>query len=125
MQIKIDQELINGDFHVTIFEVPSTEVENAEFILATKKYGIPQIDVGGSFTNGTDPTELFKFNSNIKQIPNDLPFSKVFKTSQYGVNAKSHAEAYSKEVGKRITDALDVLRSGADDFSNADIDILF
>lgn len=125
MQIKIDQELINGDFHISFLEIPSTEVENAEFILATKKYGIPSVDFGGAFTNGTDLDVLYTFNSNVKEIPNNLPYTRIFKNSQYGVNAKPYAEAYSKELSKRINAVLDTLRDNTDDFSNMDTDILY
>lgn len=126
---KIDKEKLDGNYHLTFELGEISEAEKADFDEAIAKNGKLEVDFGGTFTeevlnedtSSMETIELFKFNQNLRELPDNLPYSRVFKKSQYGENAEKFANLYAETMKTKIEAELEKLKDSVDNFSNSDI----
>lgn len=122
MQIKIEKELLNNDYHIS-FEMVQDGISEESFE-NIKRFGEPVCDFGSSVEE-YDPDlggvkEILRLNTNIRKIPSQLPYTRVFKKTQYRENTERFALAYIETVRGRLDESIGDFVSKTDDFSDTD-----
>lgn len=104
--------LSNQKYKVVLYLEEFTELETK----LMKKFGEPEIDVGGSFTG----PPAFTLDSDLKKIRAESPFEVVFD-GQSDIDAQDKATAWRNEMTTRINTAITDLLVLNDTFSGEDI----
>lgn len=125
MEFLIDKEIENNDYVVRFVKIGET----AEDLVALAKFGEPEVDFGGTFSEIDVDTQeevvLFRFNHLMKKVPSGLPYTRVFKTTQYGAKAEEFAQKYAEAMKLRFDETVAPLLSKQDNFSDTDITIVY
>lgn len=113
--IRVYQQIENDVWLVRFVNDPDKLSEDDKRRM--RKYGEPEIDLGGVFMEDT-PNE-FTLPSKKAKIRSDFPYTQEFDslTAPFDENTQTKVEAFRDEILSRIEDALDDLRSQTDTFS--------
>lgn len=114
--LKIKRTLENDVFKINFaLDISSLPESDKELI---KKFGEPQIDIGGVYLEDTD--NEFTLPSKFIRVRSDLPFVQEFdaKSNLLGfASSQAQAIAFQTEFVTRYQEAFTVLRSNPDTFS--------
>lgn len=109
MKIRTFFILSNDKYRVSVYTEDWSEGDNELMV----KYGEPQIDIGGSFS---DPT--FTLPSVLKNIKTESPFAEQFDARDTSAaTAKARAQRWASDIADRIETAVGTLRGNDDDYS--------
>ena len=122
MQIHIEKELLTNDYHITFELVEGGLSEETTELI--KRFSEPTVDFGGSIKEfdtvaGTE-VEVLKLNSNVRKVPSQLPYTRVFKQTQYRENTEKFALAFIETMRTRLDDTIGDFVSKTDEFSDTD-----
>jgi hypothetical protein len=114
MKLKINRNLLNNDAYVdfSIIDISNVDME------LLSDFGKPKIQVGGTIPL-TESTN-FKLSSEIRILPDEFVFEKIFKYSVYGADTQAHALAYIEEIKNRVTTKINELEAMSDTFSGVE-----
>ena len=120
MKIRIFKKLVDGVFDVRIQTEDWSENDRSLMV----KYGEPEIDLGGLFTDesGEEPVS-YTLDDVHARILTESPFTRKFDSRDLGsvANAKAIAGVWSSTIEDRIADAVMALRANADTFNTEEI----
>lgn len=113
--IRVYQSIDNDIWKVTFHNDPLELSEDDKKRM--KKFGEPEIDLGGTFLEGED--DEFTLPAKKAKIRSDFPYTAEFdsRDSPFDENTSTKVVAYRTEIITRITDALETLRETPDTFS--------
>lgn len=106
--------ILSGDvYRVSVYTQDWSEGDTDLMV----KYGEPQIDLGGDFTN-----PAFTLPTVLRNIKSESPFAQQFdaRDTDAGV-AKSRAQRWAADMATRITTAIGTLRGNTDDYSGEEV----
>lgn len=113
--IRVFQVIDNDVWKVTFNNDPVELSEDDKKRM--KKFGEPEIDLGGTFLGTTD--NEFVLPSKKAKIRADFPYTAEFdsRDSQFAEDTETKVVAYRTEILSRITTAFTTLRAQTDTFT--------
>lgn len=107
MNIRTFYNLTNDVYQVSIYTQDWSEGDRE----LMKKFGEPQINVGGSFSNPT-----FTLPDSLKNIMSESPFAQRFDLRD-AADAKDRANRWATDMATTISDAVTTLRNNSDSYT--------
>lgn len=112
--LRIFQSISNDVWTLTFLNDPDYLSDGDKRLM--KKFGEPEIDMGGTFLSGEDQ---FILPAKKAKIRSDFPFTQTFdsRDTDFASNTKTKVEAYRDAIVTRFTTAIEDLRASEDTFS--------
>jgi len=113
MKVRIYNTIEDDVYKVTMYTEDWSENDIGLMI----KFDEPEVDVGGSFTDGESVPITFTLPSQLVRIRSESPLNVAFDGRDYD-EPDVYAEIWSSTMLTRITSAMSTLRSHTDDFTS-------
>ena len=107
MNIRTFFTLANDVYKISVYTEDWSEGDTR----LMKKFGEPQIDLGGSFTVPT-----FTLDTVLKNIMTESPFAQSFDVRD-AADAEDRADRWAADMATRITAAVTTLRANTDSYT--------
>ncbi len=113
--IRVTQEICNDVWKLTFVNDPLKLSEDDK--LRMRRYGEPEIDMGGTFL--TDTELEYTLSEKKAKIRSDFPFTQEFdsRDPDFDSDTQTKVEAYRDAIITRFTDAFTTLREIEDTFT--------
>ena len=113
--LRVYQTIDNDIWSLTFVNDPEYLSDGDKRLM--KKFGEPQIDIGGTFLANTENT--FTLPSRNVKVRADFPLTVTFdsRDADFETSTKDKVEAYRDEIVTRFTSAIQALRAIEDTFT--------
>lgn len=110
---------IENDIYVVVMANDTDALSNQDKDLM-KKYGEPEIDLGGSF--GTSPN-VFTLPSKLVKIRSDFPIRQEFdsRSAPFDTNTLIKVNSWITQVSTEFSNAMTTLRDNTDTFTGESV----